>query len=450
MRYLPHTDAEVQAMLKTIGVSSVDDLFNSIPDEVRFKGDLALPKALDEVELLKTMKHLAEMNIHLDEGLNFIGAGSYYHYVPSVIESLVKRGEFLTAYTPYQPEVSQGTLQAIYEFQTMMAELTGMDVANASNYDLSTACAEAVMMANRINQKKRVLISQTVHPHYRDVLKTYFANQDLELIELPYDQTGVTDLKVLKEKLTDDISAVLIQSPNFFGRLEELSEIGDLLKDKEALFIHATSESLAYSVLASSGEVGADIAIGEGMSFGLGNNFGGPYLGIFATKEKYVRQMPGRLVGETTDLDGKRGYVLTFATREQHIRREKATSNICTNQGLCALICSIYLSLMGPTGLEKLALLNMNRLAELKNLILKKAPVAIAFEGPNFNELVIRLNQPVKEVVMHLLKDRIFSGVDLSTYYPELENHLLICTTEMISQADVKMFVERLSPFLSS
>ncbi|MBU0505561.1 MAG: aminomethyl-transferring glycine dehydrogenase subunit GcvPA [bacterium] len=448
MRYIPHTQDDISEMLKTIGVSSVDELFKSIPEEFHLKENLKLPKGLAEQELRQEIRELADSNISLAEGCNFIGAGAYHHYIPSVIKHLVKRGEFLTAYTPYQAEVSQGTLQAIFEFQTMISELTGMDVSNASNYDLSTACAEALLMAKRINRKNKVLMARSVHPHYRDVVKTYLKHQNYEIIEIPVLRSGQLDHEFLVDHLDDSVSAVLVQSPNFFGVIEDLKPVGDLVREKPALFVVAAAEALSYAVLATPAEVGADIAIGEGMSFGVGLNYGGPYLGLFATKEKYIRNMPGRLVGETVDKDGKRGYVLTFATREQHIRREKATSNICTNQGLCALMSAIYLSLMGREGLSKLALMNMNNIKLLEGQITEKNPNAVLFKSPKFNETVVELSVPAREAVIKLLKDRVLAGIDLSTYYPEFERHLLICTTELNTPMDIEIFVERLRRFL--
>lgn len=448
MRYIPHTPDDIQAMLKTIGVNSIEDLFRGIPDADRLKSELKLAEGLPETELRKELYRFADKNINFTEGVNFIGGGAYHHYLPSVIATLVQRGEFLTAYTPYQPEVSQGTLQAVFEFQTMMCELTGMEVANASNYDLSTACAEAVLMARRVNGKNKALVARSAHPHYREVLDTYFKNQGFEIVEIPFDASGKTDMNFIQDNLDDSVSAVLVQSPNFFGVIEDLAPIGKLTAEKPALFVVATAESLSYPVLATPGDVGADIAIGEGMSFGLGPNYGGPYLGIFATRQKFIRSMPGRLVGQTSDTDGKRGYVLTFSTREQHIRREKATSNICTNQGLCALMCAIYLSLMGPVGLEKLALLNIQRMKQLEDGLRKKSKTAVHFSGHKFNETVVKLALPAKDAVIHLLKDRIFAGVDLSTYYPELDKHLLVCTTEMVSKEDVEVLVARLADFM--
>lgn len=447
MRYLPHTDDEVTAMLKTIGVASIDELFETIPEGARLRAPLDIPEPMAEPRLRRHMRLLADKNIHVEEAKSFIGGGAYNHYVPSVITPLIKRGEFLTAYTPYQPEVSQGTLQAVFEFQTMTCELTGMEVANASNYDLSTSCAEALFMAQRVNGKSKVLISRSLHPHYREVVRTYLKNRDFEIVEIPFDKTGQLDAAFLSKNFDATVGAVLVQSPNFLGVIEELSSVSDVIKGSDAFFIVANPEPISYAVLPSPGEVGAHIAIAEGMSFGLGLNFGGPYLGMFATKEAYIRQMPGRLIGETVDTQGRRGYVLTFATREQHIRREKATSNICTNQGLMALAASVYLSLMGPEGLKKLALINMDKRKFFEDLVRKRFPQALVFDGPRFNETVVKLNVPVMGAVVQMLKDGFFPGIDLSSYYPELEGHLLVCTTEMNTELDIEMLVEKLGRF---
>lgn len=448
MRYIPHTEAEIKDMLSTIGVSSVDGLFAGIPKDLQLTKDLPLPVGLAETELRGHIRAIAESNICLNEGASFMGAGAYHHYVPSVIAQLAKRGEFLTAYTPYQPEVSQGTLQAIFEFQTMVSELTGMDIANASNYDLSTACSEAAQMARRINKQRKILVTRATHPHYRDVLRTYFRNQDVEIIEIPFTKEGTLDQTFLKDHLDGGVSCVLVQSPNFFGVIEDVRAVGLLTKDLPALFVVATAEALAYVAISSPGEAGADIAVGEGASFGLGLNYGGPYLGLFACKQDFLRQMPGRLVGETRDASGRRGYVLTFATREQHIRRERATSNICTNQGLCALMCSIYLSLLGTKGLTEIALVNMRRRQLLEDKIREKSEAGLKFLGTKFNETVITLRAPAKDVVIKLLKDKILAGLDLSTYYPELNNHLLVCVTEMTRVKDIERLASRLGDFL--
>ena len=447
MRYFPHTAEEIQSMLKTIGVNKLEDLFQSIPENVRLKDLLPLPKALAESELREQVSGLANKNISLSEAKNFIGAGAYYHYTPSAINYLLKRGEFLTCYTPYQPEVSQGTLQSVFEFQTMVCELTGMEVANASQYDLSTSCAEAILMANRVNQKTRVLISRSLHPHYRAVIATYLENLHLEILEIPFTESGQMDLEFVKKNCTDNTSSVLVQSPNFLGVIEDLKAIRAVVPS-DCFLIAANPEAISYGVLATPGECGVDIAIAEGMSFGLGLNFGGPYLGLFATNQKHIRQMPGRLVGETVDTEGTRGYVLTMATREQHIRREKATSNICTNQGLMALAASIYLSLLGPKGLENLALINMERQQFLTKQLQKANPKAVVFNGPRFNETIVKLKVPVMDAVVPLLKQGIFPGIDLGTYYPELERHLLVCTTEMNSKEDVQVLANRLAEFI--
>lgn len=448
MRYLPHTPEEIDQMLAAIGIKNLKDLYVGVPQQFQIEENLALPESLTEQHLREHLNDIASQNITLGEGKSFLGAGSYYHYVPSLIRYLVKRGEFLTAYTPYQPEVSQGTLQAVFEYQTMVSELTGLPVANASNYDLSTACAEAILMAQRVNEKKTYMVSQATHPHYRMVMQTCLRNLGHHCIEIPCTSTGETDFEFLKQHFSPDVGAVLLQSPNFFGVIENLKQVGDYLQDKDALFIAANPEPISYAVLTSPAEAGADIAIAEGMSFGLGLNYGGPYLGLFAVKEKYLRNMPGRIVGQTTDKDGKRGYVLTFSTREQHIRREKATSNICTNQGLCALMASIYLSLMGPNGLKNLALINMQRLQHLENSLKKINPKCIEFSGVKFNELVVKLTVPAKDAVVNLLEEGFFPGIDLSTYYPHLNRHLLICTTEMNSLDDIDLLVESLTPFL--
>lgn len=447
MRYLPHTEDEIQSMLKTIGAKDLDDLFASIPENVRLKGLLDLPQALHEKELREVVTALAERNISLSEAKNFIGAGAYHHYVPSALNYLLKRGEFLTCYTPYQPEVSQGTLQAVFEFQTMVSELTGMEIANASQYDLSTSCAEAILMANRVNQKNRVLISRSLHPHYRSVINTYLENLHLEVLEIPFTESGQLDLNFIQKNLNDNTTAVLVQSPNFLGVVEDLKTIRAHVPN-DCFYIVANPDAVSYSVLTSPGEAGADIAIAEGMGLGLGLNFGGPYLGLFATKQKHIRQMPGRLVGETVDVDGQRGYVLTMSTREQHIRREKATSNICTNQGLMALAASIYVSLLGPQGLEKMALLNLKRQKDFADQIKKINPEALVMNGPRFNETIVKLKVPVMDAVVPLLKQGIFPGIDLGTYYPELERHMLVCTTEMNSKEDVQMLVNRLAEFI--
>ena len=444
MRYLPHTPQDIQAMLQTIGVSSVEDLFASIPPELRLKQPLKIPPALSELELRSEILKISKRNTSVRDAISFLGGGAYHHYIPSPISQLINRGEFFTAYTPYQPEVSQGTLQALFEYQTMLCELTGMEIANASNYDASTACAEALLMAHRLNGKKRGLVACTVHPQYRKVMRTYLERFGFVIDEIPYAPDGTIDYKSLGSLMNGDIGSILVQSPNYFGVIEDLDRISLEARKHGAVFITAASEPLSAALLKTPGESGADIAVMEGQSFGVGLNFGGPYLGIFASRQQFVRSLPGRLVGETTDVDGKRGYVLTFSTREQHIRREKATSNICTNQGLCALMASIYLSLLGKQGLVELARLNLSRATYAKKELLKTGKIKILFDGPTFNEFVISL--PNAEGVLEKLRGKgIFGGILIDRYYDELKNALLVCVTEMNGKDEIDLFVKELA-----
>lgn len=443
MRYLPHTEQDISEMLKTIGVSKLEDLFNSIPENLQFKKPLNMPAALPEMELRSELLKLSKKNVSVRDSVSFLGGGAYHHYVPSAISQLINRGEFFTAYTPYQPEVSQGTLQALFEYQTMMCELTGMEIANGSNYDASTACAEALLMAHRINKKKKALVAKSVHPQYRKVMKTYLTRFGFDLVEVAYAADGSIDQKDLKAKNTSDVGAILIQSPNFFGVIEDLDAIGVEARRTEAIYITAASEALSLALLKTPAEAGADIAIFEGQSFGVGLNFGGPFLGVFTTRQKYIRSMPGRIVGETVDTDGKKGYVLTFSTREQHIRREKATSNICTNQGLCALMATIYLSLMGKEGLVKLAEINLSRTTYAKEQLAKVPGVKILFDGPTFNEFVIQIPN-AHEVLLKLTAKKIFGGIWLPRYYEELKDAVLICVTEMNTKEQIDLLVNEL------
>ena len=332
MRYLPQTDDEIKKICESIGIRSSQELFDTIPKNLKFDAPLNLPDALSEQDLLTHLKQLSRSNETVDHYSSFLGGGAYHHYIPVAVWHLASRGEFATSYTPYQAELSQGTLQAIFEFQTMVASLLGMEVANASNYDGATALAEAVLMAFRIKKKQRVLLAKSIHPEYREVVRTSLQNLGYEIEEIPYQEDGKVDCKALSSLLNTECSAVCIQSPNFFGVVEDLKEIGKIAHEKDALFVTACGDPVSLGLLASPGECGADIAIAEGQSFGNFLNLGGPYLGLFASKKEFIRQLPGRLVGETLDSDGKRGFILTMNTREQHIRREKATSNICTNQ----------------------------------------------------------------------------------------------------------------------
>ncbi len=437
MRYIPHTAQDIEAMLKVIGVSSVDDLFTPIPKEFRLKKPLNLPSSLSEIELKTHVESLANKNT-AHQYQSFLGAGCYRHFIPTIVNSLGSQGGFLTAYTPYQPEISQGTLQTIFEFQTMIANLTGMEVANASMYDGATALAEACLMAKRLFPKKtKILVPQTIHPEYREVCKTYLEAQDVELIPIAYNsKTGTLDLSALEKKCDASSLAVLVQSPNFFGCIEDLEAIQKITATHKALFIVAVPESLSLALLKPPGEFGADIVVGEAQSFGNPPSFGGPHVGFFASRMSFVRSMPGRIVGETTDADGKRAFTLTLSTREQHIRREKATSNICTNQALLATRSTIYLSTVGEKGLKKLAQWNHSLANTLCEKLKNKAKVR--FETPFFNEVVIETQRPLSDIKKNLLDKKIIPGFSLETFYPELKNCLLVCTTELNTEEQIE------------
>ena len=438
MRYLPHTSEDIASMLAVVGVDSLDGLFSTVPEDCRRRNDLKLPEALTEWELRDHMGELSERMAVSPEYKVFVGAGSYDHYIPEVASYLLSRSEFVTSYTPYQPEMSQGTLQAIYEYQTLAARLLGMEVATASHYDGATALAEALLMAVRITKQKKVAISSLIHPLYRRVVQTYFAPTGYEVMELPYLNTGVTDAAGLDGM--DDLAAVAIQSPNFFGCIENLRVLGQKAHDKKSLFVVSFTEALAYGLLKSPGSHGADIVGGEGQSLGIPRSFGGPALGILASGKKHMRSLPGRLVGKTKDLDGKTGFVLTLATREQHIRREKATSNICTNNSLCALAAAMYMASVGGTGIRKLSRLNHDKAEYLKKE-LKNAGFGITFDSPTFNEFVVEFPSGFEAIHKHLIEKKIIAGLPLAPYYPELANHYLLCVTETRSKSDMDALV---------
>ncbi|MBW2597633.1 MAG: aminomethyl-transferring glycine dehydrogenase subunit GcvPA [Deltaproteobacteria bacterium] len=437
MIYLPHTHEDIFSMLQVLGVDKLDDLFSTVPEDCRFNGDLNLPEAMNEWELNDHMSMLSHTMAVSPEYKVFLGAGSYEHFIPASVSYLLGRSEFVTSYTPYQPE-SQGTLQAIYEYQTLAARLLGMEVATASHYDGATALAEALLMAVRITKRKKVAISSLIHPLYRRVVQTYFEPAGYEVVELPYLNTGVTDATGLDEM--DDLAAVAIQSPNFFGCIENLRALGQKTHDTKALFVVSFTEALAYGLLKSPGSQGADIVGGEGQSLGINSSFGGPALGMLASIKKHMRSLPGRLVGKTKDLDGKTGFVLTLATREQHIRREKATSNICTNNSLCALAAAMYMASLGGTGIRKLAQLNHDKAEYLKKE-LKKAGFTITFDSPTFNEFVVEFPSGFEANHKHLLEKKIVAGLCLAPYYPELANHYLLCVTETRSKDDMDALV---------
>src|SRR5271165_5829357 len=414
MRYLPKSDAERTAMLQEIGASSIDDLFTAIPEEYRLTRDLKVPRQMGESEIIDYFKAAAAKNAN--GYASFLGAGMYRHYRPVVIDSLVQRGEFLTSYTPYQAEITQGTLQAIFEFQTMICELTGMDIANASMYDGSTGAAEAVMMAVRITRRDGALVARTVHPEYREVMHTYAQHQGHDAREVAYGQDGRLDLAALETAVTDETACVLVQSPNFFGIIEDIPTIAQIVHSKGALLIVSIAEAVSLGIVRP--PVEADIVSMEAQSFGVALSYGGPYCGVLAAKEKYLRQMPGRLVGETKDTERRRGFVLTLSTREQHIRREKATSNICTNQALVALMCSIFMTVYGREGLKELATQNLAKAHYAAGEFGKQAK--LLFTGsPRFNEFVVQTSEDPHAINSRLLGHKIVGGLPLKKFYPE-------------------------------
>lgn len=439
-RYLPMTEEDKRAMLETIGVSSVDELFNDIPEQVRFKGEYNIKAAKSETALMKELYRLADQNADLKRNVSFLGAGVYDHYIPVIVDHVLSRSEFYTAYTPYQPEISQGELQAIFEFQSMICELTGMDVANSSMYDGGTALAEAAMLSAGHTKRKTILVSMAVHPEYREVLKTYAKGQHLEVIEIPL-KDGVTDIERLKEA-DENVAAVIVQYPNFFGRIEPLKELEEMIHANKSLFV-VSSNPLSLGVLTPPGKFGADIVIGDAQPFGIPTAFGGPHCGYFAVTNKLMRKVPGRLVGQTTDEQGRRGFVLTLQAREQHIRREKATSNICSNQALNALAASVAMTALGKKGVREMAAANLQKAAYAKKL-LKEKGFEIANDGYCFNEFVIKLSKPVKEVNQQLLQKGMIGGYDLGRDYSDLSNQMLIAVTEQRTKEEIDNFVKEL------
>jgi glycine dehydrogenase subunit 1 len=430
MRYLPKSPADREAMLKAIGARSIDDLFAPIPPEYRLNRDLKIPRQMAESEIVDWFRERSRENG--DGYATFLGAGAYYHYRPVIIDSLISRGEFLTAYTPYQAEISQGTLQSIFEFQTMISELTGMEVANASMYDGSTAAAEAVMMAVRLTGRRSVVVARSVHPEYRQVLSTYAFHQGMPLATVPFKDNGRVDFKELEAAITSDTACVLVQSPNFFGTIEDAEAVGELAHSKGAMLVVAIAEGISLGIVAP--PKSADIIAMEAQSFGVPLGFGGPYCGVIATREAYVRQMPGRLVGQTTDRNGKRGFVLTLATREQHIRREKATSNICTNQALIALMANIFMTVYGKVGLKELAKQNLAKTAYAAQQFAKHGKVLFG-GAPRFNEFVVQTTEDPYAINARILGHKIVGGLPLKKFYPELGNASLWCCTELTSRS---------------
>ena len=441
MRYIPNSPDERSSMLVDIGRSRIEDLFQQIPERLRLNEPIGIGAPMSEPELLAYFRNLAASNG--TQYQSFLGAGAYSHFIPVIIDSLISRAEFFTAYTPYQPELSQGTLQYIFEFQTMICQLTGMEVANASLYDGSTGVAEAVLMANRVNRRDKFVIAGSLHPQYRQVIATYTKNLGFTVEYALHTEAGTIDAGSLD--IDRQTSAVVVQSPNFFGCIEDLAAIAKAAHDAGALLIVAITEPMSLGMLKPPGACGADIVVGESQSFGIPLSYGGPYCGLFATLEKYVRQMPGRLVGEAYDDQGRRGYVLTLSTREQHIRREKATSNICTNQGLFALMSTVYLSTMGRRGLQEVARQNAQKAHYAATEIARLDGFELKFSAPFFNEFVVRTPQPATEVTKRLLRKEIIGGVALERHYPELTDSLLVCVTETAKKESIDALVNALT-----
>lgn len=444
MSYVLNTPADQKAMLEAIGVGSIDELFSLVPEQVRLKRPLAIAPALSEIELQQHMTELAGSNRSADDAVCFLGGGSYDHFIPAVVDAVASRSEFYTAYTPYQAEASQGSLQAFFEYQTLICQLTGMDVANASLYDGGSALAESVLMAHGIHHKRaRVLVADSVHPEYRLSLQTYIANLPLQLAVLPT-PNGFLNPDDLRKAIDDETLCVIVQHPNFFGCLEEVEAVSELCKARGALFI-VSFDAISVGILNRPGQYGADIAVAEGQCLGNPMVYGGPYLGIMACREEFVRKIPGRLVGETTDRNGKRCWVLTLQTREQHIRREKATSNICTNQGLFALRAAVYLTALGPQGLRETANLCLQKAHYLAEQLTKLSGVGLRFERPFFKEFTVKLPGRVPETLSRLLQAGYHAGLPLGRWYPRLENCVSIAVTEKRTRKEMDGLVAALS-----
>ncbi len=443
MRYFGNTPAQQKEMLRVVGAEHIEGLLTRIPPAARLARPLGLPPALAEMDLIRQMRELAARNAHADDYICFLGGGAYDHYIPSPIDHLVSRGEFFTAYTPYQPEASQGTLRTIYEYQTLIAELTGMDVANASLYDGASALAEAALMAHAVTDRPELVLSRGVHPLARQVLATYCEGRELRIRGVPIGD-GSTDLEALRRGVTAKTAGVLIQSPNFFGCLEEVGQAAEIAHASGALLVVAV-DPISLGLLAAPGAHGADIVVGEGQGLGVPLSYGGPYLGLFATRQELIRRMPGRLAGATVDVDGRRGFVLTLQTREQHIRREKATSNICTNVALCALMATIYLALMGKHGLRRVGELSLAKAHYAAEVFTRVPGVRLRFSGPFFKEFVLQFPAAPERVVKRLLKERILAGIPLKAFERSLKDCLLVAVTEKRTRAEIDAYAEALS-----
>jgi len=445
LRYIPNSPEERAEMLSSIGLNTSEDLFSSIPTDLLLRRPLNTPPALSEIELLFRFEQLSRLNAGPDR-ISFLGGGAYSHYTPTIVDHVISRSEFFTAYTPYQPEISQGTLQAIFEFQTLVCQLTGMEVANASMYDGSTALAEAVLMAERVTKRSKVIAPLSVHPQYLEVVKTYVQHAGIELELVDFDEQSGQVGKTIFSKLDDQTAAIVVQSPNFFGCIEELTPVAEAAHARGALLIVVVTEAISLGLLKSPGTCGADIVVAEGQSFGVPLSFGGPYVGLFAVREKYARQIPGRLVGEAFAKQGRRGFVLTLATREQHIRREKATSNICTNEGLIALAATVYLETLGRRGIQEVAQQCAQKAAYTARRISQLDGYSLRFSGPRFNEFVVRGSKPAADLLRKLALERgIDAGIPLSRFYADCPKDFLVCVTETNTREQIDALVDGLS-----
>jgi glycine dehydrogenase subunit 1 len=443
VRYLPHTEADVARMLEAIGVDSVEALFECVPAKLRLRRALDLPPALSEQELLAELGALAERNAHTGSHDWFLGAGTYAHFTPSAVDAIASRAEFYTAYTPYQPEISQGTLQAIFEWQTMIAGLTGLEVANASLYDGASAAAEAALMAMRTTRRSRVVLAAGLNPRYAEVVRTYLGGLGAEVVVARRAPDGRSE--PLAPRVDARTACVILQQPAFLGCIEDVAAAAEATRAADARLVVVVSEALSLGLLRAPGESGADIACGEAQSFGVPMGLGGPHLGFLATRQRFVRQLPGRLVGETVDAEGRRGFVLTLSTREQHIRRERATSNICTNQGLCLLLATVYLALLGPRGLRRLAELNFSKAEYAKARVRATPGLALPLAAPTFNEFVVRVPDSAEAALARARERRIVGGLDLEPFAPELGPAVLVCTTELASRGAIDRLVAALA-----
>lgn len=441
-KYIPATDLDKKKMLKAVGLSDTDALFSDIPDEVKLKRNLNLDNAKSELEVSRIVNSLANENVDLNDLACFLGAGSYDHYIPSVVKHVTGRSEFYTSYTPYQAEISQGTLQVVFEFQSMIADITGMEIANASMYDGATAAVEGCIMAMAQTKKDKIVVAKSAHPETLKILHTYLRFKDCEIVEIDFtDEYGSTDIEKLRSAVDDKTACVFVQTPNFFGIIEDLEEIEKIAHENKAMLVVGT-DPISLGILKSPGEYGADIVVGEAQSLGNTMNFGGPYVGFMASKSKYVRKMPGRIVGQSLDSEGKKAYVLTLQTREQHIRREKATSNICSNQALNALAASVYMATMGKEGLKEVAVQSMKKAHYTYNKLIETGKYKPVFKGKFFKEFAVQGESSVDDINQNLLEANILGGYDLGKDFKKLNNSSLICVTEKRTKDEIHKLVE--------